>query len=46
MQRGQIAPRVQFYVLLGRFCYLPDLGGDFSFQGGDLCRLKYAKILN
>jgi len=28
-----------FYASRGRFCDLPDLGSDFSFQGGDFCRL-------
>jgi len=33
-------PRGRFYASWGRFCDLRDLGGDFSFQGGDFCRLK------
>jgi len=30
----------------GGFRDLPDLGGDFSVQVGDLCRLEYTKVLN
>jgi len=36
---GEIAPQGRFYALWGRFCDLPHLGCDFSFQGGDFCRL-------
>jgi len=40
------SPRGRFHALRGRFCDLSDLRGDFSFQGGDFCRLKQTKILN
>jgi len=30
----------------GRFCDLRDLGSDFGFQGGDLCRLKHTQMFN
>ena len=33
-------PMERFYALLGRFCDLRDLGGDFSFQGCDFCSLS------
>jgi len=46
LQRGWNYPLGRFYVLWGRYCYLRNLGGDFSFQGGDCCRLKYTTILN
>jgi len=43
---GEIAPKGRFYALRGRFCDLPNLGGNFSFQGGDFCRLECTKTLN
>jgi len=43
---GEIAPRGRFYALWGLFCDLRDLGGEFSFQGGDFCRFKRTKIWN
>jgi len=43
---SEIAPLGRLNVLRGRFCDLPDLGGDFSFHWGDFCRLEYTEILN
>jgi len=37
---------VSIEIFSGRFCDLPDLGGNFSFQSGDFCRLEYTQILN
>jgi len=43
IQQGRNCPR----WLWVRFCDIPDLGGDFSFQGGsDFCWLEYTKIMN
>ena len=36
----------RFHALWGRFCDLRDLGGDFSFQEGDFCRLKHTQMFN
>ena len=39
-------PGVRFYAFRERLCDLLNLGGDFTFKGGDFCRLKHTRILN
>jgi len=41
---GEIAPRGRFYALWRRFCDLPDLGDDFSFQGAISASLNILKL--
>jgi len=43
---GEIAPQWAILCFVGRFCDLRDLGGDFTFQGSDFCRLKHTQMLN